>query len=471
MTFSKRYVLIKAHRGILSPFHEISPVSIFIDRSTGKIVNMLDKVECNMGMISSDEIEIIQLEEDQLVMPGLIDAHVHLNEPGRTEWEGFETGTKAAAAGGVTTVIDMPLNAIPPTTTVNNLKLKLAAAKDQCHVDVAYWGGIIPDNLEDIPLLMKEGVCGFKCFLIESGVDEFPCVNELEVRAAMEKIANSNKVLLFHAEMEVENNTPQKYTDSRSYSTFLHSRPQALETKAIDMIIRLANEFHTQGKHVRTHIVHLSAASALPAIREAKSRGIPLTVETCFHYLQFNSEDIEDGATHYKCCPPIRESSNRELLWDALLDGTIDYVVSDHSPCTAQLKKQETGDFLQAWGGIASVQFGLPVLWTEGRKRGISIQQLVHWLSYSPAKNTKLDNRKGEIKVGHDADIVIWSPDTPFTVNESDIHFKNKLSPYIGHTFYGRVDHTLLRGHTVYERKQPALFDSSPKGCSLMNDS
>jgi allantoinase len=301
---------------------------------------------------------------------------VHLNEPGRTEWEGFETGTKAAAAGGITTVIDMPLNAIPPTTTVANFDTKLNAAQGQCHVDVGFWGGVVPDNANELPALIEKGVRGFKCFLIESGVDEFPCVNEAEVRLAMDKMINSDRVLLFHAEMEgcgkVETKKSEKQLDSRTYASFLDSRPQELETTAIDMIIRLTREYHEQGKSVKTHIVHLSAASAIPAIRAAKAAGAPLTVETCFHYLNFTSEAIADGATHYKCCPPIREASNREQLWEALLDGTIDYVVSDHSPCTAQLKKQETGDFGQAWGGIASVQFGLPVLWTEGRKRGVT---------------------------------------------------------------------------------------------------
>lgn len=308
----------------------------------------------------------------------ILDLPVHLNEPGRTDWEGFETGTKAAAAGGITTVIDMPLNAIPPTTTVANLKTKLEAAQGQCHVDVGFWGGVIPDNANDLPGLMEEGVRGFKCFLIESGVDEFPCVNETQVRAAMDKMVGSDKVLLFHAEMEggcCSGNGKQheeSHLDSRTYASFLNSRPQSLETNAIEMIIRLTREYHQQGKSVRTHIVHLSASDAIPAIQAAKKEGLPLTVETCFHYLNFSAESIEDGATHFKCCPPIRESSNREKLWQALLDGTIDYVVSDHSPCTANLKDLEKGDFGTAWGGIASVQFGLPVLWTEGRTRGVT---------------------------------------------------------------------------------------------------
>ncbi|KAL9539445.1 hypothetical protein MBANPS3_010251 [Mucor bainieri] len=475
MTVSEqqRYLLVKAPKAILSSQHSQAPAEVLINQTTGKIVEIaLDNKKCATA-VNEDQLEVIQLEDDQLLMPGLVDAHVHLNEPGRTEWEGFETGTKAAAAGGISTVIDMPLNAIPPTTTVANFDTKLNAAKNQCHVDVGFWGGVVPDNAKDLPALIEKGVRGFKCFLIESGVDEFPCVNEAEVRAAMDQMVNSDRVLLFHAEMEGCGKVETKHEeheelDSRTYASFLNSRPQSLETNAIDMIIRLTQEYHEQGKSVNTHIVHLSAASAVPAIKAAKAAGAPLTVETCFHYLNFTSEAIEDGATHYKCCPPIREASNREKLWEALLDGTIDYVVSDHSPCTAQLKKQDTGDFGQAWGGIASVQFGLPVLWSEGRKRGVTLQQIAHWLSYAPAKRTNLNHKKGEIRVGHDGDLVIWRPESTFEVNVNDVHFKNKLSPYIGETFYGAVDRTIVRGSTVYSRKAPGLFAEVPFGRALL---
>ncbi|KAG0740073.1 hypothetical protein G6F62_006261 [Rhizopus arrhizus] len=453
MSNSSRYLLVKAQNAILSFKHDKGPAEVLIDRETGKIVEVaLGHKTCE---VQESQVEIIQLEEDQVLMPGLVDAHVHLNEPGRTEWEGFETGTKAAAAGGITTVVDMPLNAIPPTTTIDNLHIKLTAAKNQCHVDVGFWGGVIPGNANQLPGLIKEGVRGFKCFLIESGVDEFPCVNEEQVRAAMDKLANTSSVLLFHAEMEGCNHDHTNPIN-RTYASYLHSRPQSLETNAIDMIIRVTKEYADQGRPVNTHIVHLSAASALPAIRAAKASGLPLTVETCYHYLNFTSETIEDGATHYKCSPPIREAANRELLWEALLDGTIDYVVSDHSPCTAQLKNQDTGDFGTAWGGIASVQFGLPVLWTEGRKRGVTLQKIVNWLSHSPAKRIRMDDKKGEISVGHDGDLVIWRPDTYFEVNVNDIHFKNKLSPYIGKSFYGKVSKTILRGRTVHTPATPA---------------
>ncbi|KAI7863594.1 allantoinase [Spinellus fusiger] len=461
-----RWLIIKADRAILSPLHEISPASVLIDRSTGKIVQVATDKPL-VHSVHPSQIETIVLEPDQMLIPGLVDSHVHLNEPGRTEWEGFSTGTRAAAAGGVTTVIDMPLNAIPPTTTVSHFNTKLKAAAGQCHVDVGFWGGVVPDNAPQLPLLMEMGVRGFKCFLIESGVDEFPCVDEAQVRLAMDQLANTDSVLLFHAEMESVEAPVEApaNTDHRTYASFLDSRPQSLETHAIDMIIRLTREYYQKETPVNTHIVHLSAASAIPAIRAAKKEGLPLTVETCFHYLNFTSETIEDGATHFKCCPPIREKANREALWEALLDGTIDYVVSDHSPCTAELKKLDTGDFGGAWGGIASVQFGLPVLWTEGRQRGISIQQLLHWLSYAPAKRTRLSHKKGQIGEGFDADLVVWRPEASFEVKVQDIHFRNKVSPYIGQQLQGAVDCTLLRGNVVYDR----LVFSWPLGHTLLD--
>ncbi|KAG0173127.1 hypothetical protein DFQ28_011584 [Apophysomyces sp. BC1034] len=460
-----RWLLIKAKQAVLSPHHTTSPASVLVDRHTGKVVQVNDNPSL-VTFVHEQDLEILELTEDQVLMPGLVDAHVHLNEPGRTEWEGFETGTRAAAAGGITTVIDMPLNAIPPTTTRDHFETKLDAAQRQCHVDVGFWGGVVPDNASELPALMQRGVRGFKCFLIESGVDEFPCVGEAEVRLAMDQMVNSDRVLLFHAEMEAESRNP--VTVDRSYTSFLNSRPQLLETSAIDMIIRLTREYHQRGTPVRTHIVHLSAASALPSIRQAKAEGLPLTVETCFHYLNFTAEAIPDGATHFKCCPPIRETANREELWEALLDGTIDYVVSDHSPCTAQLKKLDTGDFGQAWGGIASVQFGLPVLWSEGRKRGVTLQNVVNWLSYAPANQVRLGHRKGEVRVGHDADFVVWRPQATFDIQKSDVHFKNKLSPYIGQSFFGPVDRTIVRGQTAYDRGDANLFAREPVGQSLL---
>ncbi|KAG2176161.1 hypothetical protein INT43_005394 [Umbelopsis isabellina] len=448
------HLLVKANSAVLSPTHENAPAQILVDKSTGKIVDVaVGNAELSSAI--PENVEIIELKDNQLLVPGLVDAHVHLNEPGRTEWEGFETGTKAAAAGGVTTVVDMPLNAIPPTTTVANFNLKKDAAQGQCYTDVGFWGGVIPGNQFDLQPLIKNGVRGFKCFLIESGVDEFPCVNEKEVRAAMEKLVGTDSVLQFHAEMECGHGHHETKADvsqaGDAYNTFLDSRPQSLEVNAIDMIIRLTREFRDAGKPVRTHIVHLSAADALPAIRAARADGLPLTVETCFHYLTFFSESIPDGATHYKCCPPIRENDNREKLWEALLDGSIDYIVSDHSPCVAELKRLDVdGDFMKAWGGVSGVQFGLPSVWTEGRKRGISFQQLVNWLSYTPSKMCRIQDRKGEIKVGNDADFLIWEPESTFTVQAADLQFKNKLSPYVGLEMHGVVAKTILRGNTVF---------------------
>ncbi|KAI8064599.1 allantoinase [Gongronella butleri] len=468
---STQYLLIKANKSVLSPSSQEAPVQVLVNKQTGRIEQVGASVTC-----SEVQVEELVLADDQVLMPGIVDAHVHLNEPGRTEWEGFETGTKAAAAGGITTVIDMPLNAIPPTTTPENLDIKLAAAKGQLHVDVGFWGGVVPDNSKQLKALMERGVRGFKCFLIESGVDEFPCVNEAEVRAAMDEMIGSDKVLLFHAEMDCgtcgaghkEEKEEKKELDPRTYDAFLQSRPQKLETDAIDMVIRLTREYMEKGTPVKTHIVHLSAADALPAIRAAKKDNVPMTVETCFHYLNFASENIQDGATHFKCCPPIREDDNRAQLWAALLDGTIDYVVSDHSPCTADLKKLDAGDFMGAWGGIASVQFGLHILWTAGRARGVTLQKIAHWLAKVPAERTQLAHRKGEIRVGNDADFVIWRPESTWTVDVKDIHFKNKLSPYIGTTFHGVVDRTVVRGQTVFERATDNLFAAEPLGQPLL---
>ncbi|KAI7903532.1 allantoinase [Cokeromyces recurvatus] len=474
ITELNRYLLIKAPNAILSPLHTQGSAQVLVDKTTGKIIEIaLGNRQCISSLVDIDT-EIIELNHDQLLMSGLVDAHVHLNEPGRTEWEGFETGTKAAAAGGVTTVIDMPLNAIPPTTTVENLNIKLNAAKGQCHVDVGFWGGVVPDNANELPALIQKGVRGFKCFLMESGVIEFPCVNEAEIRLAMDRMINSDRVLLFHAELEGCQKSLQHKDDDdddddqKAYTSFLKSRPEELETNAIYMIIRLCKEYYDQGKPVNTHIVHLSAASAIPLIRAAKQEGIPLTVETCFHYLYFTAEDIEDGATYYKCCPPIREASNREKLWEALLDGTIDYVVSDHSPCTAKLKKTVTGNFNQAWGGIASVQFGLSILWTECHKRGASPQKIAQWLSLFPAKRATLDHKKGKIQVGYDGDFVIWRPDFTFKIHVDDVYFKNKASPYIGKTLYGIVDQTILRGSVIYNREKSNPFIEIPIGQSLL---
>ncbi|RUS30779.1 hypothetical protein BC938DRAFT_478974 [Jimgerdemannia flammicorona] len=470
-TMPANLLLIIANKVVLSPETPASPRVILVDKDTGKVLQI--KKDRNEISTIEGDLELLALDDDVVVMPGVVDAHVHLNEPGRTEWEGFETGTKAAAAGGVTTVIDMPLNAIPPTTTVANFDLKLEAAKGQCYVDVGFWGGVIPGNQDDLRPLIDKGVRGFKCFLIESGVDEFPCVSEDDVKLAMERLQDTSSVLLFHAEMDTPTSHPPPSTNPPdAYSTFLASRPQSLEITAIDLVIRLTRALHCSGRPVRTHIVHLSAASALPAIRAAKADGLPITVETCHHYLSFDAEGIPNGATHFKCCPPIREESNRQELWAALREGLIDQVVSDHSPCVAELKRMGVdGDFMKAWGGISGVQFGLAAVWTEGRGKGIrhlsfsftpslSYQDLTRWLSYNPAKLVNLLDRKGEIKVGADADFVLWKPESQFTVTRESLLFKNKLTPYEGRKLYGMIERTIVRGRTVYKsgegiRKEP----------------
>nr|GAT56362.1 allantoinase [Mycena chlorophos] len=384
---------------------------------------------------------------DYVLIPGLVDAHVHLNEPGRTHWEGFATGTRAASAGGVTCVVDMPLNSLPPTTTVGNLELKRDAANGQCFTDVAFWGGVIPGNHVHLKPLVDAGVKGFKCFLIESGVEEFPCVTEGDVRLAMEAIKDVPTVLLFHAELDnTPAPSPQPPHSSTAYSTFLESRPEKLEVDAISLITRLQQQFPA----LRCHIVHLSAASALPVIRAAKSSGLKLTVETCFHYLCLAANNLPDGHPEFKCCPPIRDDANRQLLWDALLDDTIDCVVSDHSPCIAELKKLDEGDIMGAWGGISTLGLGLSLLWTEGSKRGVTLARILEWTSKKTAEHAGLTHRKGQL-----------------AVTKAALHFKNKLSAYEGLTLRGRVQKTYVRGSLVYDATATEKFASAPVGILL----
>ena len=406
----------------------------------------------------SEQVPLIDAG-DAVVMAGLVDAHVHVNEPGRTDWEGFATATRAAAAGGVTTLVDMPLNSIPPTTTLAGFEEKLAAASGQCWIDTAFWGGVVPNNTPELKLLLNAGVRGFKCFLVHSGVDEFPHVTEENLLEAMPELAKLNSVLLVHAELaEPIENAAEELKDKspQNYQTFLKSRPREAENKAIELMIRLCRK-----TGARVHIVHHSSSDVLPLLKAAKDEGLPLTVETCPHYLTFAAEEIPDGATHFKCCPPVRERENREKLWDALKDGTIDMIVSDHSPCTADLKLMETGDFLEAWGGIAALQFSLPVMWTNFQKRGFRLRELTNWMANAPAKLAGLDKRKGRLAIGYDADIVIWHPEKEFKVVPEIIHFKNKITPYAGMNLRGVVETTFVRGQKVYENGQ---FSASPIG-------
>lgn len=403
------------------------------------------------GKISEIKLGVVdpisQYFGDKYVLPGLVDAHVHLNEPGRTNWEGFESGTKAAASGGVTTVVDMPLNAIPPTTTVKNFEIKLKAAQNQCWVDVAFWGGLIPSNLDHLVPLLQRGVRGFKCFLIESGVDEFPMVDLKTVESAMTVLEGKPGVLMFHAELDCVNFTGNAGShDLSAYDTFLKSRPDRWEVDAIEAVTQLGRKH--QG--VNLHIVHLASAEALPALSLAKGDGVTITAETCFHYLALNSEEVPNGKTQYKCCPPLRSKANQNELWKAVQDRKITSIVSDHSPCTPELKLLSSGDFMQAWGGISSVGLGLVILYTESKGR-LSVADMIELTAKQPAKQAGLSNRKGEIKVGLDADFCIFDPNVEWTFQQNLMHFKNKLTPYDGRQVQGRVLETILRGTKVYE--------------------
>ena len=404
--------------------------------------------------------ELLDVDDDSVVMPGLVDTHVHVNSPGRTEWEGFRSATLAAAAGGVTTLIDMPLNSIPPTTTLTGFKTKLEHAKNDCFIDVGFWGGVVPGNTDQLGPMLEAGVVGFKCFLVPSGVDEFAHVTEEHLREAMPELTGLDALLIVHAELP----GPIKMDEgsSSNYEIFLDSRPRAAENEAIEMMIRLSREFGT-----RVHIVHLSSAEAIPMLREAQAAGVKITAETCPHYLHFAAEKIAAGATEFKCCPPIREGENREQLWEGLAEGTIDFVVSDHSPCPGEMKLRESGDFMKAWGGIASLQLRLPVVWTEARRRGFSLIDIAKWLCANPARQVSLASRKGTITAGTDADLVIWNPDQHFNVNAGTLHHRHKITPYHGETLSGVVQQTFLRGKKIYDGGH---FATVPPGHMLLKE-
>jgi allantoinase len=385
--------------------------------------------------------------EGAVVLPGLVDSHVHVNEPGRTEWEGFESATRAAGAGGVTTIVDMPLNSIPPTTTLAAFVSKWRAAEGKCFVDVGFWGGVIPGNASALGPLLKGGVLGFKCFLVPSGVDEFPAVSEPDLRSAMPLLADIGATLLVHAELPGPLQAAAVPRQSRSYADYLNSRPRAAENEAIALLIRLCGEYG-----VRVHIVHLSSSDALPMIEDARARGLPLTVETCPHYVYFAADDIPDGATEFKCAPPIRELENQQRLWEALGNGLIDAVVSDHSPSPPAMKAVESGDFMTAWGGIASLQLGLSVMWTAARARGYSLGHLARWMSGAPARLAGVDRRKGAIDAGFDADLTVFDPEAELTVDPAELFHRHPLTPYRGRRLQGIVTRTYLRGKKIYER-------------------
>lgn len=386
--------------------------------------------------------EEVVVPDDQVLMPGLVDSHVHVNEPGRTPWEGYESATRAGLAGGITTILDMPLNSSPPTTTVANLEAKEEAAQGKLSVDVGFWGGAVPGNIDQMAPLWDKGVFGFKCFTAHSGIDEYGYLGYEGVKEVLAELAELDAVLIVHAEdSRILAEAPQDITDQ--YATFLASRPRAAENTAIEQVLAAARE-----TGARVHILHLSSSEALPAIRAAKQEGVKVTVETCPHYLTFASELIPDGATEYKCCPPLRENDNRKALWEGLKDGTIDHIASDHSPCTVDLKVKDTGDFGKAWGGVASVQLGLPAVWTAGEEFGIELSDIARWLAANPCASFRVSG-KGSIAVGNDADFAVVAPEETFVVDVEDLEHKNKISPYQGRTLRGVVKRTVLRGRTV----------------------
>lgn len=413
----------------------------------GRIVSVREWSDLPPGAALHDYGELV-------LMPGLVDTHVHINEPGRTEWEGFATATRAAASGGVTTLVDMPLNCVPETIDEEALEAKRKAARGHAWVDWAAWGGVVRGNADALQPMIRAGVAGFKCFLIHSGIDRFEWVDEAELRLALEKLRATGLPLLVHAEVTApveaaDDELIATRADWSKYNTYLLSRPDAAEVQAIALLIRLAEEFHSP-----IHIVHLSSAKALPLLIEAREHGVPVTVETCVQYLWFSAEEIPNCATEYKCAPPIRSAKNREMLWSALQKGEIGMVTTDHSPCPPAMKCRDEGRFDKAWGGIASLGLALPVLWTEMQRRGVAIDRVGEWMAAAPARLAGFDGRKGAIVPGVDADLAVFDSDELWTVTPHDLYFRHKLSPYLGAQLRGRVRETWLRGEPVFRRSE-----------------
>ena len=407
----------------------VRPATIVIDGETIAAIERAGAADIDYGEL--------------VIMPGLVDSHVHVNEPGRTEWEGFETATRAAAAGGTTTIVDMPLNSIPPTTTVAALETKRRALEGKCAIDVELWGGVVPGNTRELRPMLDAGARGFKCFLVHSGVEEFPNVNEDELREAASALAGTGAPLLVHAELPgpIEGaRGAVAGADPSDYRTYLHSRPAAAENEAIELLVRVCRD-----TGARIHVVHLSSAAALDILERARKQRLPISAETTPHYLHFQAESVPHGRTEFKCAPPIRDRRNREALWEGLREGVIDLVVSDHSPCTPELK---SGTFDSAWGGIASVQFVLPIVWTGARARGFGAGDVARWCCAEPARLARLP-RKGAIERGRHADFAIWSPEESFTVTEELVLHRHKVTPYLGATLCGAVKETWLRGRRI----------------------
>jgi len=425
-------LVVRAARAV-TPEGEV-PATVGVDG--GRIV----AVEPGGAALGGDRV--LDLGDDVVLLPGLVDTHVHVNDPGRAEWEGFETATRAAAAGGVTTIVDMPLNSLPPTVDVAALEVKRKAAAGRVHVDVGFWGGAIPGNAGDLRGLHDAGVFGFKCFLLHSGVDEFPPLDPAGLDEALRELSSFDALMIVHAEDAHEIDSAPEPHGGR-YVDFLDSRPRQAENLAISHVIEAARR-----NDARAHILHLSSSDALPLIASARRDGVALSAETCPHYLSFVAEEIRDGATQFKCCPPIREAANREQLWQGLADGVIDTIVSDHSPCTPELKRFDSGDFGQAWGGISSLQLGLPAIWTQARQRGFALTDVVRWMAERPAAQAGM-RRKGHLAVGYDADFCVFAPDEAFVVDVAKLKHRNPVSAYDRRPLAGVVRSTWLRGTEI----------------------
>ena len=417
----------------------IRPAAVHIAAGVIEAVTGFDQVSPGAELIEAGTA---------LVFPGLVDSHVHINEPGRTEWEGFASATAAAAAGGITTLVDMPLNSIPATTSASALEEKRAAASGNCRVDTGFLGGVVPGNTAELPKLHEAGVLGFKCFLAPSGVDEFPAVDRGDLHAALPCLAELSALLMVHAELPAGLKPPTG--DPSRYATWLASRPEDAEIEAVELLVELAQRYG-----VRVHVVHVSAPRTVEVIRRAQQAGTSVTGETCPHYLRFAADDIPDGAVVYKCAPPIRDAACREGLWVALENGGLDLVVSDHSPAPPAVKEPRPGDFLRAWGGIAALQLRLPLMWTMARNRGHEPGRLVEWLCTAPARLVGLDQRKGTLAPGRDADLVLWHPERVFTVTPELLKQRHPMTPWMGHRLAGEVEATYLRGEPVFSMTGP----------------
>lgn len=435
--------------------NELIPATIIVNGS--KIEDII------LGKVTNLDYPIDDVG-NSVIMPGLIDSHVHINEPGRTDWEGFDTATKAAAAGGITTLVDMPLNSSPVTTNKKAFYDKLKATEGKLHVNCGFWGGIVPDNIEDLDELISSGVLGIKAFLTHSGIDEFPNVTKQDLQKGLPILKKHNATLLVHSELTAPHHEEHLLEENpTSYLAYLKSRPKNWEDNAINLMIELCEEFNTP-----IHIVHLSSSNSIATLQHAKDTGLPITVETCPHYLFFNAEDIPDAQTAYKCAPPIREKENNDQLWKALKDGLLSFIVTDHSPAIPGIKEIESGRLKEAWGGIASLQFSLSAIWTTAKEKGFVIPEIAKLMSSNVAEFLKLEECKGKLVVGYDADIVIWDPEEQFKINAEDIKYRHKISPYIGQKVYGAVEQTYVNGYKVFNK---GTFSNLAKGKIIMRKS